>query len=150
MWRVPFAPRQVQAGAEGVAAAGDGDDPDIVVLHSGVHRLDHTPGQLGAQGILLIGAVQGDGADMPGVPDLDQLAHGMSPFLNAFLMCTLAVPRMTPSAAGGNFQLVLVGLRRRLDSGLAFRGRLIQILDETCSDGRTVAGHGFCRTEAHD
>ena len=70
-----WAAGEVEAGAEGVAVAGEGDDPDIVVLRGFVDGGDDGPGEMLAEGVLLFRAVQRDGADVVGVGDGHDVGH---------------------------------------------------------------------------
>ena len=72
--------REVEAGTEGIAGACEGDDPDIVVNRGIGNGAEDAPGELLAEGVLHLGAVEGDRADVAGIGSRD-LRHGWAPGL---------------------------------------------------------------------
>ena len=69
--------RKIDPGAEGAAGAGNDDRPHVGIVVQGQKGLVEFPGQRRAEGVHLLGAIEGDGADILGGFDQDgMVAHG--------------------------------------------------------------------------
>ena len=95
------ASREVGAGAEGAALAGDDDDTDIVVRVGLVEGCDHLVHHLPGEGVELVRTMQGDRLDVVFDRDADRfVGHGVSRFCSSLRIGTRRTLSIADNADG--------------------------------------------------